>query len=232
MTAPSTDAARDLVVIIAAYNEERVIADVVLELRRLRHDVVVVDDGSADGTATAARAAGAFVVRHPVNLGQGAALQTGIECGLREGYRHLVTFDADGQHDPADIPVLRQRMAETGADFVLGSRFLGGTIGMTTGRRLLLKAAVAFTRLTTGLALTDAHNGLRLLTRRAAEVIHLRQNRMAHASEILDQISASGLRYVECPVTIRYTDYSKAKGQSGFNSVNIVLDLFLQRLRK
>ena len=221
-----------LLVIIAAFNEERAIAEVVSPLRQRGYDVVVVDDGSRDATSARASDAGATVIRHPINLGQGAALQTGIEFGIRSGYSLFVTFDADGQHDPGDIPVMMEMLRERGVDAVLGSRFLGGTIGMTAGRRLLLKAAVAFTRLTTGLALTDAHNGLRLLSRKAASFIELRQNRMAHASEILDQISESQLTFVECPVTIRYTEYSKAKGQSGLNSVNIILDLFLQRLRK
>jgi hypothetical protein len=115
---------------------------------------------------------------------------------------------------------------------VLGSRFLGAAVGMSLARRLLLGAAVLFTRITTGMQLTDAHNGLRLITSEGLKRIELRQNRMAHASEILEQIGASGLPYAECPVTVHYTDYSKAKGQSGLNSINIVLDLVLQRLRK
>jgi len=223
---------RRLLVIIAAFNEERAISDVVSPLRDRSYDVLVVDDGSRDSTAARALKSGAVVIRHPINLGQGAALQTGLEYGLRSGYDFFVTFDADGQHDPCDIPTMMALLEQRGVDAVLGSRFLGGTIGMTPARRLLLKAAVAFTRITTGLALTDAHNGLRLLSRLAASSIELRQNRMAHASEILDQIAANRLTFVECPVTIRYTDYSKAKGQSGLNSVNIILDLFLQRLRK
>lgn len=221
-----------ILVIIAAFNEEREVGTVVSSVRDRGYEVVVVDDGSSDATSEMALSAGAVVVQHPVNLGQGAALQTGIEYGLRKGYSMLVTFDADGQHDPDDIKALSDCMAVSGADVVLGSRFLGSTIGMTGVRRILLKAAVSFTRLTTGLSLTDAHNGLRLLNRKAASVIHLKQNRMAHASEILEQIASSRLSYMECPVTIRYTDYSKAKGQSGLNSVNIVLDLVLQRLRK
>lgn len=232
MNANPESGIQGLIVIIAAFNEERAIAEVVSPLRHRGYDVVVVDDGSRDSTSTRALDAGAIVIRHPINLGQGAALQTGIEFGIRSGYSLFVTFDADGQHDPGDIPAMVKMLEERGVDVVLGSRFLGGTIGMTPARRLLLKAAVAFTRVNTGLALTDAHNGLRLLSRRAALSIELRQNRMAHASEILDQIAANRLTFAECPVTIRYTEYSRAKGQSGLNSVNIILDLFLQRLRK
>lgn len=221
-----------LLVVIAAFNEAGAIEPVVTVLRARGYDVLVVDDGSRDDTTRIARQAGACVAPHPINLGQGAALQTGIEFACRRGYSCLVTFDADGQHDPDDIPRLLEVMQRERADFVLGSRFLGKTVGMTSARRALLKLAVLFTRITSGMRLTDAHNGLRLFTLEGARHIDLRQNRMAHASEILDQIAASGLRYVECPVTIRYTDYSKAKGQSGFNALNIVLDLLFQRMRK
>lgn len=222
----------DGLVIVPAYNEELMIGAVVEQLRAHGHEVLVVDDGSRDETARRAREAGARVVVHPINFGQGAALQTGFEYALRAGFPAVVTFDADGQHDPADIPMLYARMREDAADFVLGSRFLGRANGMSRARRWLLRAAVWFSRLTSGMELSDAHNGMRLLSARGLRCISLRQNRMAHASEILDQISASKLRYVECPVTVRYTDYSKAKGQSGLNAINILLDLALQRLRK
>ena len=216
-------------VVIAAYNEASVIARVVGEVALRGYHVVVVDDGSADDTADRAAAAAA-VVRHPVNLGQGAALQTGIDYALQQGADAIVTFDADGQHRAADIESLVAGLREARADFALGSRFLGDTIALSTARRLLLRAATVFTQLTTGLRLTDTHNGLRAMTRRGAEKIRLRQNRMAHASEILAQIAASGLAYVEVPVRIEYTAYSVAKGQRLGDALTILLDLFARRL--
>jgi glycosyltransferase involved in cell wall biosynthesis len=189
----------------------------------------VVDDGSADGTADRASAA-AIVVRHPVNLGQGAALQTGIDFALQQGAEVIVTFDADGQHRAADIERLVAALREARADFALGSRFLGQAIAISPARRLLLRAATLFTQLTTGLRLTDTHNGLRAMTRLGAQRIRLRQNRMAHASEILAQIAASGLPYVEVPVRIEYTAYSLAKGQRLGDALAILLDLFARRL--
>jgi glycosyltransferase involved in cell wall biosynthesis len=219
-------------IVIAAYNEARVIADVLAEVRRTGNQVVVVDDGSADGTAQAAAAAGALVVEHPFNLGQGAALQTGIEFALAHGARFVVTFDADGQHRPEDVATLVEALARSDADFALGSRFLGHAVNLPQARRILLKAATLFTRVTTGLKVTDAHNGLRAMTRRGAGRIRLRQNRMAHASEILHQIAGSGLRYVEAPVTIRYSDYSLAKGQRIGDAVTILVDLFARGLRR
>jgi len=217
-------------IVIAAYNEAAVIARIVDGVRRAGYPVIVVDDGSKDDTAGVAYAAGATVVRHPFNLGQGAALQTGIDHALAQSAEIVVTFDADGQHRVADIARLCAALAEEQADFALGSRFLGQAPNLPPLRRLLLKAATLFTRLTTGLALTDTHNGLRAMTRRGAAAIRLRQNRMAHASELLSEIGKSGLRYVERPVTIEYTAYSLAKGQNMRDAVLILVDLFARRL--
>jgi glycosyltransferase involved in cell wall biosynthesis len=219
-------------VAIAAYNEATVIADVIADVKAAGYRAVVVDDGSDDSTATVAADAGALVVRHPINLGQGAALQTALEFALMHGAEVVVTFDADGQHRAADIAVLVAALDAHGADFALGSRFLGATVGQPVARRLLIRAATVFTRLTTGLPLTDAHNGLRAMTRQGASRIRLRQNRMAHASEFLHQIADSGLKWVEAPVTIHYSAYSLAKGQSLFDALLIVLDLLARRLHR
>ncbi|HEY0440969.1 MAG TPA: glycosyltransferase family 2 protein, partial [Xanthobacteraceae bacterium] len=131
-------------VVIAAYNEATVIAGVVEDLRRHYPDVVLVDDGSKDSTGRLAAAAGAVVVTHPINLGQGAALQTGLAYALRAGARFIVTFDADGQHRPEDIAVLLQALQTQAADYALGSRFLGASEDMPLSRRLLLHAATIF----------------------------------------------------------------------------------------
>ena len=219
-------------IVIAAYNESRVIGAVVAELRAAGYPVVVVDDGSADGTAAAAAGAGATVVRHPVNLGQGAALQTGIEFVLEQGAQTIVTFDADGQHRVADIPALCEALAKNQAEFALGSRALGASLNAPLSRRILLKLATWFTRLSTGMRVTDTHNGLRAMTKRGAQALKLRQNRMAHASELLQQIADSRLRYVEVPVTIQYSAYSLAKGQSLGDALTILIDLIARRVHR
>jgi glycosyltransferase involved in cell wall biosynthesis len=223
---------RSIWVVIAAYNEAKVIAGVVADLKRLDYEVVVVDDGSADCTGRAAATAGAVVVKHPINLGQGAALQTGIEFALLEGADVVVTFDGDGQHRAAEIAGLIETLEREDADYVLGSRFLGTSMNQPLSRRLVLRAATWFTRITTRLRVTDTHNGLRAMTRRGASRIRLRQNRMAHASEILHQIADSGLKYVEAPVTIDYSAYSLSKGQSLGDSLMILTDLFARRLHR
>jgi len=217
-------------VVVPAYNEAPVLSAVLADLLCVCPRVVVVDDGSADDTACEAVSVGARVVRHPINLGQGAALQTGIDFALSQQADYIVTFDADGQHDPRDIAALLDAVRRPDVDVALGSRFLGHASGMPRGRRLLLKAATLFTALTTGMRLTDAHNGLRAISVEAAKKIHFVQNGMAHASELLSQIRAAKLRWVEVPVNIRYTPYSKGKGQTTLDGINIVLDLLAGRL--
>jgi glycosyltransferase involved in cell wall biosynthesis len=219
-------------VVIPAYDEDAVIGDVVGRLRICYRNVVVVDDCSRDATGPAAGAAGAMVLRHPINLGQGAALQTGISYALEQGADSIVTFDADGQHRVEDIGVLIDVQIRTGAEVVLGSRFLGRAENIPTLRRLLLKLAVIFARVTSGANLTDAHNGLRLFTRRAALQLRITQNRMAHASEITEQIHRLGLSMTEAPVTIVYTDYSLRKGQKLSSVFTILSELIVGRLNK
>lgn len=219
-------------VVIPAYNEAQSIGTVVRSLRAEGYPVVVIDDGSKDGTIWSARAAGAIVLRHDLNLGQGGALQTGIAFSLESGARWICTFDADGQHCVSDIAKMWDCLRRRNLDIILGSRFLGKSVGMRPARRLLLKAAILFTRLHSGLKLTDAHNGLRVMTAEAASRLQLRQMRMAHASEFIDEIVRRKLRYCEFPVTIMYTDYSKSKGQSGMGSIRILMDLIVGKMMR
>lgn len=216
--------------VVPAFNEAAAIGAVVAALRAEWPRVVVVDDGSADATGAEARRHGAHVLTHLVNRGQGAALQTGLTYALRQGARYIVTFDADGQHRVEDIARLVAPLAEGRCEVALGSRFLEPGTAVPRGRRLLLKAAVLMTRLTSRLPLTDAHNGLRALSRRAAAGIRLRLDRMAHASEIVDQIARLRLPVLELPVRVRYTAYSRAKGQRGTDAVKVLVDYLLARL--
>lgn len=217
---------RDTWVVIAAYNEGKVIGDVVAGVVREGWSVVVVDDGSRDDSAAFARAGGAGVLRHAVNLGQGAALQTGIDYALRRGARHLVTFDADGQHAVEDIPTLIAALAD--ADIALGSRFLGRVEGASQGRLALLKTATMVSNSLSGMKLTDSHCGLRAFRAEIAPRLRITQDRMAHASEILRKIRTSGVKVVEVPVTIRYTEHSMSKGQGGLQAVRILFDYFFR----
>lgn len=218
-------------IVIAAYNEAGRLAPTLTGL--LDHgysNVVVVDDGSRDATATDALTHSVWVLRHAINLGQGAALQTGIRFALEQGAEYIVTFDADGQHDPAEIAALLEPVRSGAADIAMGSRFLGKAENIPFSRKLILKGGVLFTRIVSQVKVTDAHNGFRCLSRAAAQKIRLYQNRMAHASEILDEVRTHNLRYVEVPVTIRYTADTLAKGQSSWNAVKIVAQFLLGRL--
>jgi glycosyltransferase involved in cell wall biosynthesis len=213
-------------VVIAAFHEAKVIREVVAGVVAGGWSVVVVDDGSRDATASEARVPGAVVLTHRINLGQGAALQTGIDYALRRGARTIVTFDADGQHDAADIPLLLEALGE--ADIALGSRFLGRVEGASARRMALLRTATKVSNGLSGMALTDAHCGLRAFRAEVAPKLRITQDRMAHASELLRKIKASGLRVVEVPVTIKYTEHSKSKGQGGIQAVRILFDYFFR----
>lgn len=219
----------DVWLVVPMYNEGAVIGDVVREAIRTFPNIACIDDGSSDDSAAHARQAGAFVVVHPVNLGQGAALQTGFDYVRRDpGMRYAVTFDSDGQHRVEDALLMVERIRSEPLDVVLGSRFLDDRTTTGALKRAVLKAAVIFTNLTTRVRLTDAHNGLRVFTREALDSIRIRQNRMAHASELVSLIGRARLRYAETPVHVIYTAYSRAKGQSLWNSVNILVDLLFK----
>ncbi len=222
---------RDAVfVVIPAYNEEPCIEQVVREVRTLYPHVVVVDDGSKDDTFEAAKRSAGYVLRHLINRGQGAALQTGIEFALKRGARFVVTFDADGQHCVQDIQAMVEPIRRGECDITLGSRFLGETVDIPLGRRLTLRLGVIFTRFINRVKLTDAHNGFRAFSRRAAQKINITLDRMAHASELIDQIKLCGLPFREVPVQVRYTPYSLAKGQSSRGAFRIVLHYVLGRV--
>jgi len=216
----------DAWLVVPLYNEAAVIGDVVAAARTRFPHVVCVDDGSSDGSAAAAEAAGAVVVHHPFNLGQGAALQTGMRYVLEQtDAEYLVTFDADGQHQVEDAAAMVEVARREGLAVVFGSRFLDERTRPGLLKRLVLRTAVWVTNQSTGLRLTDAHNGLRVIRRDAAAKLDLKQNRMAHATEIVLNLGRTGLPWAEHPVHVLYTDYSRGKGQSLLNSVNILVDL-------
>ncbi len=224
-----TPATAGLWIVVPAYNESRRLTVTIRNLLAVNPNVVVVDDGSRDDTAQAAFDEGVWTVRHPLNCGQGAALQTGIDFALRQGAEFIVTFDADGQHCVDEIAELVEPLRTGQWDVVLGSRFLGRTINMPRMRWLVLKAGVLFTRVFSRIRVTDTHNGFRALSRSAAEKIRIYENRMAHASEILHQIRLLNLRYCERPVTIRYSAETLTKGQSSWNAVSILSQFILGR---
>ena len=227
--APSSPASDTTWFVVPLFNEGTVVGDVIRDLRTRYPLVVCVDDGSEDDSARIAEEAGAVVVRHPYNMGQGAALKTGIDYALRDAaMRQVVTFDSDGQHRVDDAAAMIATREEKGVDIVLGSRFLDDRTRPGLLKRAVLRGAVLYTNLTSGVKLTDAHNGLRVLGREACEKIAIEQNRMAHASEIVEEIGRHRFTVAEHPVHIICTDYSRSKGQPLLNSVNIVIDMLFR----
>ena len=222
----------DVWLIIPVYNEATVIASVVTNALRSYPNVVCVDDGSVDGSADQIATTRARLVRHPINLGQGAAVQTGIEYARAQpGARYFVTFDADGQHQIADVLRMVNRLRTEPVDIVVGTRFHGDVEHIPRLKRLVLRAAVRLSPRSRRLGLTDAHNGLRAFNRTVAMAIDITSNGMGHAPEIIEMVEVRGWRIVEEPVTIVYTEYSIAKGQSLLNGVNIVFDSAVRRRR-
>ena len=220
----------DVWIIVPTYNEAPVVRGVLEELLSRFPNVVAVDDCSTDTSAAEIKASGARLVSHPINMGAGGAVQTGVDFALMDtSASYFVTFDADGQHRVEDALAMVDHIRRSQVDVLLGSRFLGDAVNMSRSRRLLLIAGRWFEKFSTGLTLTDAHNGLRVFDRSFAEVLKLRMTDMAWATEFLTRVSNVGATVEEFPVTIDYTDYSRAKGQHSINSINIGVDILVNR---
>ncbi|MBI2547985.1 glycosyltransferase family 2 protein [Candidatus Woesearchaeota archaeon] len=221
----------NIFIVIAAYNEEKSITTVVKSLREKGYDhIIVVDDGSRDRTSQYAEQEGATVLQHVVNLGQGAALKTGIDYALMQGADIIVTFDADGQHDAGDLRQLLKPVIDKNIDVTLGSRFLKHNSNVPFIRKCFLKGGAFLFKVMYGVTLTDSHNGLRAFSKKAAKVIDLKTNGMEHASEMIEEIGKHKLSYKEIPVTIRYTDYSTSRGQSSWNAFRIFFKMIMKKL--
>ena len=217
-------------VVIPVYNEAEVIAGVIAEVRRTFPNVVAVDDGSADGSWDEIRKAASHPLRHLVNRGQGASIQTGTDYALKHGAARVAHFDADGQHRVEDLILMAKAVASGECDIALGNRFAGDVTQVPPARRLLLRGAVLFHRVVSGIQLNDVHNGLRVFSRAAAERMEITADRMAHASELIDLVARSGMTVQEIPVTIRYSEYSRAKGQRWTGGFRIMFHYLVARI--
>ena len=223
----------DTVVIIPVYNEEKVIEQTISGVNDAFVKIVCVNDGSKDNSSGCIKKTNALLVEHPINMGQGASLQTGIEYALQyPNIKYFITFDADGQHSVSDAKKMLEVIKSEDLDIVIGSRFLGEAINISYPKQIVLKLAVMFTNVFSSVNLTDTHNGLRVFNRKFAAALNIQMPGMAHASEIIDKIGQGGWRYKEVPVTITYSDYSRARGQSILNSVNILIDILLSRIKQ
>ncbi len=219
------------IAIIAAYNEVTRVAASVRDALAFVDAVVVVDDCSRDGTGLVAREAGAIVLTHAINRGQGAALQTGTDYALAHlSPDVLVHFDADGQMQGSEIASLIEPIVAGRADIVLGSRFLSKKAeNMPAIRKLILQGGIIFTAVLSGIRITDSQNGFRALSKQAASELKITLDRMSHASEILDLIKVHKLRYEERPVTIRYSADTLQKSPSNWRALGIAKDILKKK---
>ncbi|MFB6196772.1 MAG: glycosyltransferase family 2 protein [Halobacteriaceae archaeon] len=225
----------DVYVVIAAYNEAEKLPEVIEELHD--HDfsrVVIVDDGSADDTfEVVSQMEGVKALRHVINRGQGAALQTGIEYAVEDGADYVVTFDADGQHRAEDAVDMLERVASGDCDVALGSRFLESEDTVPWHRKVLLKGSIIVQWLFYGVSLTDAHNGLRVFNREAAAALDITSDGMEHSSEIAEQVVHGDFVCEEVPVQVRYTEYALEEGHGSYwQAIKVFFDMLKRKLFK
>jgi len=218
-------------VIIPCYNEASVVKDTVADVLDRGYKVIVVDDGSKDNSKKQLSSLPISYLRHRTNMGQGAALQTGIEYAKRKGARYFVTFDADGQHDSKDIAGMIKILIENKSDIVFGSRFLPGSQTNISGARsFVLNVARYVNYLVSGILLSDAYNGLRIFNAKAADLLKITENKMAHATEIQMLVAKNKLSYSEFPTNIQYNEYTKRKGLRNIDGLKIVFEILLFKI--
>jgi len=200
---------REIVAVIPAYNEERFIGSVVLKARKHVDAVIVVDDGSTDGTGEIAQAAGAIVLRHERNRGKGVALNTGFDKARELGAEAIVTLDGDGQHLIEEMPLVLAPVLGGEADIAVGSRYLEKKCTVPLHRILGHRAFTLLTNLVSGVHVTDSQSGFRAFSRRAVEAIPFSSNGFSVESEMQFLAHEYDLRMVEVPVTAHYEDRPK-----------------------
>lgn len=226
----------NIIIVIPAYNESHTIAAVIAGCKKLIDEVIVVDDGSTDGTARIAKRAGARVFCHLVNRGYGAALKTGIVAALQRGADIIVTIDADQQHNPAEIPnlvlPLTQEETQEKVDIVIGDRFgvASRRDGMSIWRAFLIACGNLLTWLLYGVWLRDTQSGFRAYRRTVYERLAVEADGMEFSSAIIGEAARQGMRIALVPITVRYTDYSLAKGQNAMTGIKTALRLFMRRI--
>jgi glycosyltransferase involved in cell wall biosynthesis len=235
LESPVMHEAKTVAVVMPAHNEAAVIGPVIARIPA-RIDTfnvtpIVVDDGSKDGTAAVAARHGAYVVQHLTNLGVGAATVTGLRAARALNSDIVVTMDADGQHDPAEIEALVQCLQEGPYDVVIGSRLLhpAGMPVSRFGANILLNAV---TYMVHGKIVSDSQSGFKAFSRRALEVMDLSSPGYEICSEIIGEMYRKNLTYKSLPVKAVYTQYSRAKGQHFLNGINIILGLLMRLMRR
>lgn len=191
------------VAIIPAYNEEVALGSIILRTLQYVDEVIIVNDGSDDKTVDVARLAGAEIINHATNLGKGEALKSGFSAIGDADV--VVTIDADGQHNPDEIPSLIKPILEDGADLVNGSRYMNGPEENTPAyRRVGQQVLDNATNISAGIKVTDSQSGFRAFSPAACKVFRFYDTGFGIESEMLVDVAEAGLKIVEVPITVRY----------------------------
>ncbi|MHB1347829.1 MAG: glycosyltransferase family 2 protein [Candidatus Humimicrobiaceae bacterium] len=223
------DTKQKIYIVIPAFNEEGSIEKVIKDLFSCGYtNIIVVDDGSSDETARIVKDFNVFLIKHPVNMGPGAAIKTGIDFALLKNADIIVTFDADGQHLAKDIYGLAKPIISNKAEVTLGNRFLNNSSKVPIFKKIILKAGALLMFLMYGILSSDSHNGLKAMSRSAASRIDIKSNGWEYCSEIIEEIMLKKIKYQEVPVTVKYSDYSIQKGQKIYNSFYIFSKMFVK----
>jgi len=219
-----------IMVIIPAYNEEKIIQKVIRDVKKYIENIIVVDDGSTDNTLEMAKNEKIIVYHHIINRGLGGALSTGIRAALLRGADIFLTFDADGQHRAKDIPKMIKPIIEKKADIVIGSRLLNAHKNMPISRKIANYMANIITYFLFGIKITDSQSGLRCFNKKTAQLIDIKTNSMEVSSEIIKEIKNHNLKFTEVPIRAVYTDYSLSKGQNFILGLKTFIKLIILKL--
>jgi len=228
---------KSLCIILPAYNEAKAIGSVLQKLQNfvqkqkdLVIEILVIDDGSTDKTLKICQTFNVTVLRHIINRGLGGALATGIEYAKMHNFDFALTMDSDGQHDINDLPKAIKLLINNDADVVIGSRMMGQK-GMPKDRLIINFISNVFTYILFGFWTSDSQSGFRGFNRKALGFINVKTQGMEVSSELFTEIKKHNLKLLEVPISVIYTEYSRNKGQSNLNSLNVVIKLLLRKFR-
>ena len=224
---------KDTFIVVPFYNEGKVLKEVINKLKFFFDQIICVDDGSTAEHKIYKSKLGIYLIKPPINLGQGAALQTGIEFAIKKKAKIIATFDADGQHSIYDLMKMVYLIKNKKYDLIQGSRFIKKTnSNVPFLRKIILKFAIMIANFFDKTNLTDTHNGLRVFNNNFAKKINITNNRMSHPHDINRLISLYKFRFKEFPTKIKYTKYSMSKGQKNLNAINILFDILISQMIK
>jgi glycosyltransferase involved in cell wall biosynthesis len=225
----------DIYVVVPAYNEEEMIGNTLKKLKDEGYkNIIVVDDGSRDNTYNIAKEEGVIVCKHIINRGLGGALGTGIKCALEYNPKVIITFDADGQHDPRDIEKVAKPILNENYDVIIGSRLMDEkeVKNMPKIKRIGNWGLNFLTYLMGGHFITDSQSGLRAFSNKAAKILinQLKSNKYEVSSEFVVLIKRNNLKFKEIPIKTIYTDYSMARGTNVITGFKILVKLIIHKL--